>query len=411
MTNRRIKIALRFLEILMQCLFFITLNIIFSFLALKYNVAEYNRCLMISVLVIASYIFRRCIDRFFTFYFMHALLFVAAIFYSRTSNECFFYILQAGILFAFSTNIKMTTIKISEEKMPMVGISSMVACYFIGIWINNEVMIQSGLLILVLFTMAEIIYNNLNKINNVFIDNKENVDFPANQLFKVNMHMLTTSLIFVLLGMMAFYKGPFGNIFQIIGRFFNWIICLILKLLLHKAPLKIKEVETIATIKETKERATEGYYASNDSGSFGQLFYTLLVMFAIFITIVLIIKIVTEFKNFAKKKKLGSDLLEFINPKKIAKNKIKISRANILGEESELDHNLKLRKIYKKRVKKGIGHEKIPFNAFPEEITRKGISEDTNDIKIVTDIYEKARYSNEKVNAEEMDIMKNINKQ
>ena len=411
MTNRRIKIALRLLEILMQCLFFVTLNIIFSYLFLKYNIGEFNRCLMISVLVIAAYFFRKFINSFFAFYFLHVLLFVAAVFYARSGNECFIYILQVGILMTYSGHIKITTMRVSGEKIPMVGMVVMVVCYMLGMGTNNTVMIQSGLLILVLFTMAEIIYNNLNKINNVFIDNKENVDFPANQLFKVNMHMLTTSLIFVLLGMMAFYKGPFGNIFQIIGRFFNWIICLILKLLLHKAPLKIKEVETIATIKETKERATEGYYASNDSGSFGQLFYTLLVMFAIFITIVLIIKIVTEFKNFAKKKKLGSDLLEFINPKKIAKNKIKISRANILGEESELDHNLKLRKIYKKRVKKGIGHDKIPFNAFPEEITRKGISEDTNDIKIVTDIYEKARYSNEKVNAEEMDIMKNINKQ
>jgi len=81
-----------------------------------------------------------------------------------------------------------------------------------------------------------------------------------------------------------------------------------------------------------------------------------------------------------------------------------------LKEVSELDHNLKLRKIYKRKVKKGIGNEKIASNEFPEDITRKGISEDPKEVKIVTDIYEKARYSKEKINSEEMDIIKNIKK-
>jgi len=411
MTNRKIKIALRLLEILIQCLFFITLNIIFSFFALKYNVTEFNRCLMISILVIAAYIFRRCINGFFIFYFMHVLLFVAAIFYSRSVIECIFYTLQIAILLAFSAHMKMTTVKISEEKIPMVGIALMIVCYLIGLSINNEVMIQSGLLILVLFIILEIIYNDLNKINNVFIDNKENIDFPASQLFKVNMHMLTTSIIIILLGMMAFYKSPYGNLFQIIGRFFYWIIRLVLKFLLYKDPLDINEVETIlATVQESQASTLDTAFVPSDSGSFSQLVHALLILLGILFTIVLIIKISSEVKNFARKKKRGSDLIEFIKPKKGVKTKTKISRAKVLKEESELDYNFKLRKLYKKKVKKGIGHEKIPSNAFPEEITRRGISEDTNDIKVITDIYEKARYSTEKVNSEEIEIIKNINK-
>ena len=408
MTNQKIKISLRVLEILMQCMIFITLSVIFSFSLLKYNVSEYNRCLMISTLVIATYLFRKFINGFFTFYFLHFLLIVAAIFYARSTNECFVYFLLVGILLIFSGHIKITTTKVSVEKMPVQGMAIMVICYMYGMYINNAVMIQSGLLILVLFTMAEIVYNNLDKINNVFIENKENVNFPANQLFKVNMDMLITALIIVFAGMMAFYSTPYGNTFQIIGRFFHWIIGLIIGLLFRK-PQENIQIQTEAITMETSEHTTESYFTPTDSGSFDQLFYSLLIMLLIFITIVLIIKIVSDVKRFAKKKKRGSDLIEFIKPKKNAMDKIKISRVKRLNEASELDHNLKLRKIYKKKVKKGIGKEKISSNEFPEDITRKGISENAKDIKIVTDIYEKARYSNEKVNSEEIEIIKNIN--
>ena len=410
MTNRRIKIALRLLEILMQCLFFVTLNIIFSYLFLKYNIGEFNRCLMISVLVIAAYFFRKFINSFFAFYFLHVLLFVAAVFYARSGNECFIYILQVGILMTYSGHIKITTMRVSGEKIPMVGMAVMVVCYMLGMGTNNTVMIQSGLLILVVFTLVEIIYNNLDKINNVFIENKENVDFPATQLFKVNMDMLATSLIIVFMGMMAFYSGPYGNVFQVIGKFFYWLIGLILKLLLYRKPQAIVEVETSSSTSamESIDNTGEGYVPPS-SGSFDQLFYSLLIMFAIFITIFLIIKIVGDIKKFARKKKLGADLIEFIKPKKNDKDKIKISRVKHLNEKSELDHNLKLRKIYNKKVKKGIGKERLPLYAFPEDITRKGISEDANDVKIITNIYEKARYSNEKVNSEEIEIMKNTN--
>jgi len=410
MTNRRIKVALRLLEIVMQCLFFVTLNIIVSYLLLKYNVSEYNRCLMISVLVIAAYLFRQYIHSFFTFYLLHVFLFVAAVFYARSANECFLYILQVGILVAFSGHIKVATMRVTEEKMSLVGMAVMVVCYMLGLGTHNTVMIQSGLLILVLFTLAEIIYNNLDKINNVFIDNKENADFPAKQLFRVNMDMLATSVIIVFMAMMAFYSGPFGNIFQMIGRFLQWIIASILKLLLYRKPLEQSVLPTfsVETIGDSSEDKAEGMDPPI-SGSFDQLFYALLIMLIIFITIVLIIKIVKEMKNFSKKKKLGADMIEFIKPKKNATSKIKISRVNHKNEESEFDHNLKLRKIYKKKVKKGLGKEKLPTNAFPEEITRKGISVDEKNIKIVTEIYEKARYSNEKVNAEEIEIIKNIN--
>ena len=410
MTNRRIRIALRLLEILMQCMFFSTLNIILSFLMLKYNVSEYSRCLMISVLVIASYLSRKFIDGFFTFYSTQVLLFVVAILYARSSTECFIYIVEVGILLIYSGHIKTATMRLSGEKIPMTGMVLMVICYMLGMVTDNNAMIQSGLLILVLFTMAQIIYNNLDKINNVFIDNKENADFPAKQLFRVNMDMLATSVIIVFMAMMAFYSGPFGNIFQMIGRFLQWIIASILKLLLYRKPLEQSVLPTfsVETIGDSSEDKAEGMDPPI-SGSFDQLFYALLIMLIIFITIVLIIKIVKEMKNFSKKKKLGADMIEFIKPKKNATSKIKISRVNHKNEESEFDHNLKLRKIYKKKVKKGLGKEKLPTNAFPEEITRKGISVDEKNIKIVTEIYEKARYSNEKVNAEEIEIIKNIN--
>lgn len=404
MTNRKIKIAMRALEIILQCLTFLTLSIILSYLLLKYDASEYSRCLMVCVLVIAAYFIRKYIDNFFLFYILHALLFVAAILFGRNMSECFVYFMDVGFLAIYSGHIKISTTTLSEERVPLAGMVLMLICYGCGLYTNNEIMIQSGLLILVLFVITEICYNNLDKVNNVFIEHKESVNFPARQLFRVNMDMMITSLIIVSLGMLIFYTGPYGNLFQIIGRFFGWLLSL-----MQGAMDTQKETlafEIGSAVEETVKEVEEEYFTPTNTGSFGQLFYTLLIMMTIFVTIFLIIKISIEIKKFAKKKKYGADVVEFINPK--TKNKIKISRKHILNEESELDHNLKLRKIFKKKVKQGIGRNEIPLSAFPEDVTRTAITEDANEVKTYTDIYEKARYSNKKVNLEEIEKIKNI---
>lgn len=407
MTNRNIMIAMRVLEILLQCLVFTTLSIMLSYMVLKYNVNEYSRCLMICPLVIAAYYIRKNIDNFFLFYILQILLFVAAILFGRNANERFIYFLEVILLAIYSGHIKISTPSPSEERVPLVGMIVMVICYGSGLYANNEIMIQSGLLFLIVFVIAEISYNNLDKVNNLFIEHKQSVNFPTKQLIRVNRDMMIISLIIVSLGMLIFYTSPYGNLFQIIGSFFYWLMGIIGSVLFKRAPDNIQnETTTFAsTVEDTIEKATKDYVSAS-SGSFSQLINTLLIIMSIFISIFLITKICLQIKNYTKKKKYGADIIEFINPKK--KNIYKVSRKNILKEESELDYNLKLRKIFKKKVKQGIGKKEIPINTFPEDVTRTAITKDVKEAKTYTDIYEKARYSNEKVDSEEIQKIKNI---
>jgi hypothetical protein len=399
------------MEILLQCLFFITINIIVSFEILDYQNSEYGKCFLICIPVIAAYFCRKYVKEFFSFYFLHFLFFVAAILFARSGKEAFFYCIEILFLSVYSSHIKLQTTKMSEERVPLAALAAMIFCYVAGLDTQNQLVIQSGLLLLVFFTIAEIIYNNLDKVNTVFVENRENVNFPAKQLFNVNRSMLIISAVIVFLGMMAFYSGPYGNFFQMIAKFFFWLNGRIGALIFKDSVSVPHEVstntETLAM--PTQPDTIDPNFVPLPPGSFSQLINTLLGVFAIIVTIVLIIKIIMDVRNSVKKKKYGADLIEFVKPKKKEKDFIKRLEKNSTDEESEIDYNLKLRKLYKKKVKKGIGNEKIPASIFPEDVTRKAITDEKNEAKDITDIYEKARYSNEKINSEEIEKVKNVN--
>ena len=117
--------------------------------------------------------------------------------------------------------------------------------------------------------------------------------------------------------------------------------------------------------------------------------------------------VVRYVKQINKTKKLGTDTVEYIRPKK---SSIKTENNVYVTQEiiSEQKNNKAARKYYKKRVKKGFGRKKPEKTYTPQQLTKYGITADDDNAKRITDAYEKARYSNQTVTDEELNILKKL---
>ena len=110
-------------------------------------------------------------------------------------------------------------------------------------------------------------------------------------------------------------------------------------------------------------------------------------------------------KQLNKTKRLGTDMVEYIKPDN-RKVSIQNNVYKDVTETGEENNKKAVRKYYKKRVKKGFGKEKPQKTYMPIELTKHSITNDEAQSKKITDIYEKARYSNEPITKEELDIIK-----
>lgn len=411
MTNRILKLLLSGLEITMQCLCFSVISIVAAFGPMQYNADQLGRCFMICILVTMAYIVRKKIDGFGVFFVLHLIFIGAAIVVAQTRTEIFFFIFIVLLLIFYSFSLKINSLKEEDEKVPfVVGLGICVAGYALGIYAeNNQVMMQSSMIILVLFVAAQLLYNNISELNRVLTDNKETENFPARQVIRVNMFMTVSALVAVMIGMLAFYSGPYGSVLHMIGNFIKKIIIMIVKFILHREPPEIRVALPMPTESESESGES---YAEMSPDSFTDLLNALFMMMGIVLLIAIFVYVLLSInkivKSFKKKRNIGSDIVEYIKPPKIKHEYTKLFHGRI-KEESDSDHNLRVRKIYKRYVLKGMGSEKVPQNAVPFELTKRAITEEPKDIKEITDIYEKARYSNQTVRPEEIERVKNIN--
>lgn len=118
--------------------------------------------------------------------------------------------------------------------------------------------------------------------------------------------------------------------------------------------------------------------------------------------------VVHYIKNFNQTKKQGFDVVEFVKPKE-EKEYIKKNFAKNNYKESKSVKSV--RKIYKMAVLKGTKGNIPNLSSLPSKLTKDNITEDEIKAETITQIYEKARYSEEKVTEEETNLIKNyINK-
>lgn len=393
---------------------------------------------VILIPVLIAYFLRRKLRHFFVFVAIHVAMMFAAIIVGQNDLDSTFYFIAVLAVCVHSISLKMHFIdkslyksnptsaisdKSYERAQMMASLTAtermspyyaivMVVFYVFGGYRGSVLLQNVEVCLFVLFVILQVAYNQLQNINKVFHTNQDKSEFPANQIFRINLIITSLIVLLMVIGMLLFYYGPYGNIFTIAGSALYAVFRLLLKIILtiwgsgpEQATPPVEEETTTQVESITDEWVTEAYEAS----AFMQaLFETIgIVLLAALIGIVVYMAV-----RYAKKAvsagNEGLDEIEFLNEetrKETFKEKVKTEK------HKEYSSNAAYRKLYKKRVIQGNQKKKPDETLPPQILTKNTITSQDEYAKKVTDDYEKARYSKESVSKEEIDYLKNLKKQ
>lgn len=211
-----------------------------------------------------------------------------------------------------------------------------------------------------------------------------------------------------MISMLAFYNGKYGNMFSWvqlgayqIARFLVGAFLFLLGLGGSGSGEK-KPIEEKKDPQDLLDEIEELEYT--DSPILEAIAETLgfLLILAIFAGIIYIL--VHYMKNFNRTKKQGFDVVEFVKPKE---EKERIKKASEKKDYKESKSVKSVRKIYKMAILKGAKGNIPNCSTLPSKLTIDNITEDKIKAATITEIYEKARYSEENITEEETNLIKN----
>ena len=223
------------------------------------------------------------------------------------------------------------------------------------------------------------------------------------------------AVIFMVLGMLLFYSGKYGNIFQTIVAglmaVLKGILWVLLKLL-GLGPDTEYEAESEPFTQEIQTSTKDDLTASAYNPVGNALFEVFALCALIGMFIAIIYAIVKYAKGFRKSLDNDGDEIEYLN-KDTEKEQYGIKREK--PKETKDKNNIQYRKLYKKyakskkyMTKNKLSGVKANQEMMPDEITKKLITDDETKSKIITESYEKARYSDKEVSKEDIEFLKKL---
>lgn len=440
MTDKKLSRSMEILEVVIQMITFYSAFMAVYFGALQKPVSQLWESLIIFVFVAAAYYSRRKIKLFKPFIVLHIAIIAAAFFMGTTDAERFSYFLIAALIAGYSIRLKTITLQkndlsntplsddadgldlaeqleikknlVASEQIPLPFCAFMILGYMIGHLVESNLVMNSEVVLFVLFVLLEVVYRDLKKLNTVFLTNKDKTHFPVQQLKQVNTRIILTTVFLMLIAMLLFYNGEYGNIFQVIGAGGMAALKGLLKVILAiwgsgggdstVAEEQTTQAETDADLSDVEEI----YEPSAAASAVLEALAVILIIAAAAGICYLIYRYV---KNFNKKRKPQGYIEEITTLEKetvrVRKQKTETDTIKTAPETESL------RKAYKRQVLKKAKEHRPDGTQTPQELTTEYITKDDGYGAQITQLYEKARYAKEPVSKEETKHFKEMLKQ
>lgn len=438
MADKKISYFMKLLEVAIQAVTFLSAATAIYFGALGKPDSDFWKCIIIIVLVVLAYLSRMKIHRFGFFMAVHVFIMVSAFFMGANDGERFFYFIICGLIAGYSIRLKLITVQRSDvsgipmqdnstgediaetlemkknlmasEQIPFSFCAFMIIGYMAGHAANRDIIMNTEVILFILFVLLQVIYNDLKKLNTVFLTNQKKQQFPKEQLKRVNTFIIAATLALMFFGMLLFYHGEYGNIFNMIGAGAMSIVRFLLKILLavwgsgSADEGTAWEETTTAAEEDLLDGMEEPYVPSAAASAAAEVFGIILMIAAV---LGVAYAIFAYARNFNRKgKKDADDVEEIIS---IAKQEKKTPvRHQKARNQVVVSENEAVRKVYKKSVLKGTKKKKPDDTLVPKDLTRQTITDDEQLSEQITQLYEKARYSKEAVTKEETKHFKEI---
>lgn len=423
---------LSFIEMLEQCIVFLAAIYIFYFGLFKMDNTAILYGLWVPAVAIVAFAARKWIQKIQLFILSNILIFVIAYIFSMNDEMILSNMIIALVISLYSIKLKNHKISLItdqdmpirdgytasqakekalksmliSEAVPIYAVAVMIIGYVVGSIQHIEVLMMAEAFLSILFVLLALIHNNANYMYQIFQLNKDKADFPAGQLKYVNKYVNIISIVLIMISMLAFYNGQYGNMFSLVQSGAYQIARFLVGAFLFLLGLGGSDGEIKEPIEEKKDSqdffdGTKLEYT--DSPIMEAIAETLgfLLILAIFAGIIYIL--VHYIKNFNRTKKQGFDVVEFIKPKEEKERIKEVSEKNSYKESKSVKS---VRKIYKMAVLKGTKGNVPNLSSLPSKLTKDNITEDEIKAETITQIYEKARYSEEKITEEEINLIK-----
>lgn len=437
MADKKISYFMKLLEVAIQSVTFLSAATAVYFGALGKPDSDFWKCIVIPVLVVLAYLSRMKIHRFGFFMAIHLCIVIAAFFMGTSDGERFFYFIICGLIAGYSIRLKLITVQRSDisgipmqdhggtedivetlemkknlmasEQMPFPFCAFMILGYMAGHAANRDIIMNTEVILFILFILLQVIYHDLKKLNTVFLTNKNKQQFPKAQLKQVNTFIIAATLALMFFSMLLFYHGEYGNIFDIIGAGALSVVRFLLRIILAvwgsgSAEEGTAWEETTAAQEDILDGMEEPYVPSAAASAAAEAFGMILMIAAV---IGVAYAIFAYARNFNRKRKKDTDDLEEIIS--IAKREKKQSVKHHKEQKNEIiSENEAIRRMYKKGVLKGTKKKKPDHTLVPKDLTIQTITDNEQLSEQITQIYEKARYSKEAVTKEETKHLKEI---
>ena len=202
--------------------------------------------LLMAVPVIITYAARKNIHKNFLFMLIHAALLITAIIIGNGDAESTAYFVSVLAVCIRSVSIRVANARKTEymneplygnqfadvtqedkkaalqagERMSPLYCLVMVAGSLYGGSAGNRLLVNYETVLFVLFVLLAFLANQLKELNSLFISNAGKSEFPAERITGINMIMVMVVSGLMILGMILFYSGDYGNIFTLIGSSF-----------------------------------------------------------------------------------------------------------------------------------------------------------------------------------------------
>ena len=410
MTYKRHRIVIDYVNLLMQ---FIIAYLTMTMVLYPFDSQSLLHTLVLLPAPYVSYWIRKYTRHIWSFTLLHLIL--AAI-YLLPERNLYYVIVNASYLFVLTAFSYYMKHKLQDRTIT----SPFLLMYIILIYISSHLLDFRSLMPLcfwlaILYALLFLLNSYLLNLDRFVRNHEHIVNVPFRQIKNVNYILITFLCCLVLLSMLCFSRLPLGNLLTILGTLMIKALKLFLTWLFKRRQEDVEwtEEEPLPSM-ERLHHAESSRLMEILSAIFQWIFTIVFIIGAVALILYLIYRIYQHF--YLKGEGVIKDEVHFLSPfekKEKLKQKPKPFQPNfhLLGKSN----NITIRRHFAKAVLANAGSNLKPLESLtPSQLSEYVVgqnqeySSEENDRILVTNCYEKARYSNQICSREEVQLIKRI---
>lgn len=399
--NRVLNFLLTVLQIFMQMCVAVTATNLLLHGFMGYETFQVFNTLYIGIVVLVYYLARSYVNKGKVCLAIHVLAAVSVWFVINGSAEDKMLVFVPAAVLGFYS-MKRTT----QEPFVPLDMGIILACYFAGFSVKSESATVIPFYASVIYMAAFFVWYNIRNLNRFVSEHSRVKSFNTEQAVNVNSVMLA---IFLLLCGAVMFLMPRLHLQTVITGALSglWNVVLAAFHALNiQMPTGGYEKEQAM---QSKPESTGGEMPEFFEMPEGNVVLDIIAaVFAVVIVGCMLILVVKALRDIRYKKSPGNDVKEFIRPE--FKKKEKTVRTEKKSSLLHPSNDMAVRRAYKSTVRGKLGkNQSVKQNYTPREISSEVLGW-TDEIKEVTLLYEKARYSDEVITKDEVEKMQKSRK-